>query len=102
MLDIIKNAVGYLLSRVLLLGPTLVARILAAMGIGYGVYALALPAFVTFMQSYLSGLDPWIVQLLGALHVDNFLTMVFSAWAAKLGIKVQAIKLSAVTPAGGP
>lgn len=102
MWDIIQSAVSHLLSRVLLLGPTLIVRVLAAMGIGYGVYAVALPAFVTFITGYLSGLDPWIVQLLGALRVDVFLTMIFSAWAAKLGVKVQAVKLSAVTPAGGP
>jgi len=93
MWTIITKTIGYFLERVVLLGPTLLYRVLFGMGIGYGVYQLALPVMVNFVQQYLSGLPGWATGLLGALHVDDVLTLIFSAYAAKLGIKVRAIKL---------
>lgn len=100
MWSLITNAVKLFFTQALALGPVLIYRILAGIGIGYGVYSFALPFMVGFVQGYLNSLEPWAVQLLGALKVDVFLTLIFSAYAAKLGIRVKAIKLD--TQGGNP
>jgi hypothetical protein len=100
MWTLITNAIKLLYAQGLALGPVLIYRILTGIGIGYGVYSFALPYMVGFVQSYLNSLEPWAVQLLGALKVDVGLTIIFSAYAAKLGIRVRAIKLD--TQGGNP
>lgn len=100
MWDLITNAVAYFFTRIVTLGPWLIARVLAAMGIGYGVYAVALPLFVDFVSQFLSSQDPWVIELMGALKIDVFLTLIFSAYAAKLGIRVRTIKLAATSGQG--
>lgn len=93
MWDFFTNAGGWFFGRIGTIGHVLLWRVLTAFGIGIGTYTFLLPEMVQFVQQYLVGLPDWAMQMLGALHVDDGLTMLFSAYAAKLGIRVQAIKL---------
>lgn len=95
MWTLITNAIKLFFSQAVSLGPVLIFRILTGIGIGYGTYTFGLPYMVGFVQGYLNDLPGWAVQLLGALKVDIALTTIFSAYAAKLGIRVKAIKLQA-------
>lgn len=90
---IITSAIKAFFTNALALGPVLIFRILTSLGIGYGVYSFGLPYMVGFVQDYLNSLPAWAIQLLGALKVDVVLTITFSAYAAKLGTRVKAIKL---------
>lgn len=95
MWSLITNAVKLFFTQAFALGPVLIFRVLAGIGIGYGTYTFGLPYMVDFVSGYLNSLPGWAIELLGALKVDVFLTIIFSAYAAKLGIRVRAIKLDA-------
>lgn len=100
MWELITKSIGFFWERAAVLGSVLVFRVATALGIGYGTYSLLLPQMVDFVQGYLTGLPLWAVQLLGSLRVDEGLTLLFSAYAAKVGIRVRAIRLD--TTGGNP
>lgn len=92
--DIIVRVFNYFTTQFSTIGHIIVFRVLAALGIGLGTYTLALPLMVEFIQQYLNSLSDETIGLLSVLRVDQCLTMIFSAYAAKLGIRVRAIKLA--------
>jgi len=77
----------------------LLARVLLTFGIGIGTYNVLLPDIVTYIQSFLDALPPNVIAYLGALKFDVCLTIVFSAYAAKLGTKIKPFHLG--TGGGG-
>lgn len=86
------------------LGPILLAviiaavfRILVALGIGFVSFTVALPAFYSFIQSYFTSLPPDILALVGILRVDQAITLIFSAAAARLAYKISAAPLFSLT-----
>ncbi|WP_226468060.1 DUF2523 family protein [Luteimonas panaciterrae] len=95
MFDIITRAFNFFTTQFSTIGHIIVFRVLAALGIGLGTYMLALPIMVDFIQQYLNGLSDSVTGMLATLRIDKGLTMIFSAYGAKLGIRVRAIKLAA-------
>jgi hypothetical protein len=93
MFDYLQRAVGYFfdLARGLLAG--IVGRVLGTLGIGFASYSLLLPSIVAFIQQHLNALTPQQQALAGAIHIDVFCTMVFSALAWKLGTRVKPIRI---------
>ena len=71
-------------------------RLLAGLGIGFLSFTVVLPALSSFVQSYFSDLPPEIFQMVGILRVDQCLTLLFSAAAARIATKVIAAPLSRI------
>lgn len=90
----VTKAVGYFFGRVVLLGPMLIVRVLFGMGVGLGTYTVVLPELVSFLQQFLNSMPQGMIDMLGAMKVDVALTIIFSAYSAKLGVKLQAVKLN--------
>jgi len=77
---------------VILLGVIISAafRILLGLGIGFITFTVALPNMYAFIQGYFSQLPPDILNMVGILRIDQCITLIFSAAAAKIAYKVSA------------
>lgn len=79
----------------ILLGVILAAvfRLLLAVGIGFVAFTVGLPAFYAFIRDYFTTLPPDILQLVGILRVDQAITLILSAAAARVAYKISAAPL---------
>jgi uncharacterized membrane protein required for colicin V production len=93
MLDMLKGIVGFFFDHLRGLLAGIVGRVMVTLGIGLASYTAILPHVVEFVQNYVYSLDASTQALLGALHFDVFLTMIFSALATKMGTKVKPIRV---------
>lgn len=79
--------VAALIGGLIQASATLVGRVLIALGIGFvtytGVSSLILVAQSSITSS-LSGIDPAVLNLLAVLEVDTAITMIFSAYSARM------------------
>lgn len=69
---------------------SLIGRILIAMGVGIVAYSgidVAITALKNDVISNILGQDAHIVQLLGALRIDQSVNILFSAYAARMVLK---------------
>lgn len=90
---ILKNLVSYFFDIGRTLSSGIVGRMLLTLGIGAATYTFLLPELVAFLQQYLNSMSQGMIDLLGALHIDKALTMIFSALGVKMGTRVQPIRL---------
>lgn len=93
MFDLVTDALKRMFSGWWTFAPRLAARIMLALGIGITSYTLLLPELVSFVQSYLSGMSTETIALMSALKIDQALNMIFSALAARMGVRVSPVKL---------
>ncbi|QIK81672.1 DUF2523 domain-containing protein [Lysobacter sp. HDW10] len=75
--------------------PTLVGRLMLAMGIGLATNNLVLPQLKALVQAQVGGLPGIIVAYFGALGLDKAFTIILSALAANAAAKVFLKKLPA-------
>ena len=71
-------------------------RLLAGLGIGFLSFTVVLPALSSFVQSFFTDLPAEIFQMVGILRVDQCLTLLFSAAAARMTTKMIAAPLAKV------
>jgi len=79
--------ISALLGGLIQASATLVGRVLIALGIGFVTYtglASLIQATQSSITSSINGVDPAVLQLLGVLEVDTAITMIFSAYAARM------------------
>ena len=88
-----KALVGFFFDTLRALLAPLVGRVMVTLGVGFMSYTMLLPELVSFVQQFLDGMSSEMVALLGALHVDKALTLIFSAMGVKMGARVSAIRL---------
>lgn len=86
--DLLVGYAGHILTATKLAASFIVARIMAAFGLTWVTWAYALPDIKAFIAPYITGLDPRVQQLVGALGIDIFMIMILSAIAAQVGTRV--------------
>lgn len=64
-----------------------VFRIISAIGIGLVAYNVVLPNFYSYIRSLFSELPDTYFQMAGLMRIDVCVTMVLSAYAARMGYK---------------
>ncbi len=67
---------------------TIIARGLLALGIGYTTYNFGLPAFMSFFQSAIGSVPAEIRAGIGLAKLDVAITIIVSAVAAKMGMRM--------------
>src|SRR5690606_27203212 len=87
---------GRMIGGVKLAASSIVARVLAAFGLTWVSFSYVLPEVKAFVQGFSNGLPQWLVQIMGALGVDVFMTMILSAIVAKVGLRVVLAGVSAL------
>lgn len=90
---LISGSVGKFFDMARSLAAGIVGRIFATAGVGLASYNVLLPQVVDFVQQYLNGLPPGILEMMAALRLDQALTLIFSALAVKMGTKVKPIRI---------
>lgn len=70
-----------------------VFRIILAIGIGFVAFTVALPNIYAFISGYFNQLPPDILQMVGILRIDQCITLILSAGAARLAYKISAAPL---------
>lgn len=98
MQDIIIKFCGFFFNALRGFLPGIVGKVISTLGIGMATYSYILPQVVDFIQTFLNSMPQEAINLLGALRVDIALTIVFSAYATKLGTKITPIKLETTNP----
>lgn len=99
--ELVKNGIGFFWDKARVILPLLIGRVLLTLGIGGMVYTMLLPELVDFVQQYLNTMSQPMIDMFNALRIDQALTLLFSASAAKVGTRVAPIRLGgtdAVTP----
>jgi hypothetical protein len=87
-------AIGGILLTVLI---GAVIRILLALGIGFISFTVALPSFYSYLTDFFSTLPPDVFAMAGILRVDQAITLILSALAARLAYKISATSLINLT-----
>lgn len=82
---------GYLIGGLAVAMPSLIGRILIALGIGFvtyqGISVLSDWIYNDIINSFVQ-IPPAISRFLGWLWLDKAITMIFSAWTAALALKL--------------
>lgn len=95
MWSIITNAVGFFFDSLRALLPGIVGRVLMALGIGFTTYTVLLPSLLGYMRGFFDALDPAVLDVLGALRIDQAITLVFSAITARWGVRLMPVRFTA-------
>ena len=89
MLGLLVKFGGWLLGGFLAIAPTLIGKILLALGIGVATYS-GMDASLSWLKSSavsaLLGLPPSVVGMLSLMRVGSCISMVFSAILVKLAL----------------
>lgn len=70
--------------------PFLIVKILVGLGIGFITYTgagLAIDEVATYVQSQMSGLPGYMLQLIGMLQMDTAISMILAAYAARIAVQ---------------
>lgn len=79
---------GWIVRKLYDAAGSLVAKVLSVLGVHLAVQEFALPSMMAQVQSYFSGVPGDLAAHIGALRVDDGISLILSALAVRSAVRV--------------